>query len=95
MPIVHDLGGFRNQRGALLDQPVGAATSGIERRARQRIDVAPRFRRKPRRDQRALTLCRFNDQKTVGDTRYQPVTASKILGPWLQPMDISLTSAPP
>ena len=66
---------------ALLDQAVGAFGARIERRARHGKDFAALFQRESRRDQRARTFGRFDNDQAKGEPRNQPIAARKVSRP--------------
>jgi hypothetical protein len=68
-----------HRRRALLDEPIRAFRPRIERRARNREHFATLFERKPRGDQRARALGRFDDDDPKRHAGDQPVAAREIL----------------
>ena len=63
------VGGFRDQRRALLEQAVGAFGARIERRARHREHLAALLEREPRGDQRAGAARRFDHHDADREAR--------------------------
>ncbi len=57
----NDIGGFRDQGRALLEQPVGTLGAGVEWGAGHRENFAALFAGEPRRDQGAGAARRFYD----------------------------------
>ena len=72
------VGGFGDQRRALLEQTVGSFRARIERRAGHRKHFAALFAGKPRGDQRAGAARRFHDHHADRQSRDQPVAARKV-----------------
>ena len=72
------VGGFGDQRGALLEQAVGAFGARVERGAGHREHFAALLAGKPRGDQRAGAARRLHDHHADREARDQPVAARKV-----------------
>ena len=80
-----DILNFGYQDRAVLKQLVGALGTRIERMARHCEHVASLLSGETGRDQRAGPLCRFNDDRASGQTRYDPIASREVLSAWLKP----------
>ena len=77
------VGGILDQGRAVADQLVAALRARVERRARHRHHLAPRFGRQPRGDQRARSRRRLDHHRPAAHPGDDPVAVGEMARPRL------------